>query len=464
MSTPSPVGVTDVAARYALWKDEHVPLLYDWLSSRTKMWPHAAVQWGAAVRNMDARGQNSGAKYSSRSMYLGERTGSATDDPDTLLHYEVRVVEEFHNKQQEIASPWVEESLGGRQGPEFWLKKIIVHPGEVNKIKLLAPDVVVTHTDSPELYVWDMNTQPNRSRAESKKSYSKPNCILTGHSAVAEYGLSVTSDVGPHVRPDEAFVASGGKDKRVLVWKLQDYQSFGQKIQPNTELGRPTINEGHTDTVEDVSFNRADHNILASVGLDENLLLWDMRTPARPTSIVKKAHNGDINCCDFGGVNPNLIVTGGADCVTTVWDTRRLCNGTGGASPRNQMVGHLGEIHCVAWNPFIDEVCASGGQDSHVNVWNCLNDDTGPAKSPKADSPALLFRHVGHALQPSTVTDLEWQPEPMDPWCIASISERVGDTGGSVLQIWRIADLVRRTEEEVSSDLRRNVNGNGNGL
>lgn len=462
MSTPSPVGFTDVAARYALWKDEHVPLLYDWLSSRTRAWPHAAVQWGGVVPKTDNRGGNTGAKYTTRSLYTGERTGVGTDDPDTLLHYEVRVVEEFSNRRQEIAAPWVDESVN-EGGPDFWLKKVIVHPGEVNKIRLLAPDVVITHTDSPQLFVWDMNRQPERARDVPKRAHSSPNCTLVGHAQAAEYALSVASDRGPHVRPEEARVASGGKDCRVLAWKLRDYESFGKNVQPFVQMGND--GSGHARTVEDVSFNREDHNLLVSVGLDSALMLWDLRTPKRPAAVVKGAHEGDVNCCDFGGVDANLIVSGGADTITKVWDARRLVNSTGGPSPRNKMHGHHGEIHCVAWNPFIEEVCASGGQDSHVNVWNCKNDDTGATQSPMADSPALLFRHVGHALQESIVTDFEWQPDVTDPWCIASISESVGDSGGSVLQIWRISDLVRRPEDQVTADLRRHVSGSvlGNG-
>ena len=42
--------------------------------------------------------------------------------------------------------------------------KRIVHPGEVNKIRMCPQhtDVVATHSDSPLTYVWNMTSQPHR--------------------------------------------------------------------------------------------------------------------------------------------------------------------------------------------------------------------------------------------------------------------------------------------------------------
>jgi hypothetical protein len=44
------------------------------------------------------------------------------------------------------------------------IMKRIVHPGEVNKIRICPQytDVVATHSDSPLTYVWNMTSQPHR--------------------------------------------------------------------------------------------------------------------------------------------------------------------------------------------------------------------------------------------------------------------------------------------------------------
>lgn len=51
-------------------------------------------------------------------------------------------------------------------GPANILLKSNLHGLQVNKIRELPqhPAVVVTHTDAPELYVWNTVTQPNMTR------------------------------------------------------------------------------------------------------------------------------------------------------------------------------------------------------------------------------------------------------------------------------------------------------------
>ena len=41
-------------------------------------------------------------------------------------------------------------------------------PDQVNKIRELPqhPEVLVTHTDAPELYVWNIDRQPNQVRGQ----------------------------------------------------------------------------------------------------------------------------------------------------------------------------------------------------------------------------------------------------------------------------------------------------------
>lgn len=42
--------------------------------------------------------------------------------------------------------------------------KTLVHPGEVNRMREVPqhPHVLVTHTDAPHLFVWNTDTQPDR--------------------------------------------------------------------------------------------------------------------------------------------------------------------------------------------------------------------------------------------------------------------------------------------------------------
>jgi WD domain, G-beta repeat. len=90
-------------------------------------------------------------------------------------------------------------------------------------------------------------------------------------------------------------IASGGKDQKVLIWDIEDYQTslssnlilFNKrelnainstekftnvKIQPKREF------LGHTDAVEDVCFHPKNREVLISVSDDKRVICWDTRS------------------------------------------------------------------------------------------------------------------------------------------------------------------------------------------
>lgn len=465
---PQPVGSLDQVTRYKIWKEQHVPLLYDWLSSRKLVWPHAAVQWGSLSDDESPRGRerpsSSTPAFATRALYLAERTGSSKSDPNTLLHFEVRVVQELTNKHQEVAKPWLEEAVVNERVDQmstrdFWLRKRIVHPGEVNRIRLVGPDLVVTHSDSPQLFLWDFKRQPERKPKDTVPS--TPSCTLVGHERNAEYALDVGRPNENNDRLEDTWIASGGRDCAVLIWRLSDYESQGQDLKHFIRMQtgpNKSPSDGHTDAVEDVSFNRADRQLLVSVGRDSAMALWDARSPSKPITVVHEAHDGDVNCCDYGGADSHRIITGGSDSIVRAWDRRFLKDANGKKKPSNTLYGHSDQITNVMWNRYVPDICASGSEDGQVLIWNVGEVDRRPVTTSQAypNSHELIFRHVGHTMTESKIVDLEWHPCQSDPWCLATLSETVGE-GGSTLQIWRISDLIYRAKEEVAADLRQHA-------
>lgn len=459
-------SVAENENRERVWKESHVPLLYDWISSRKLCWPNAAVQWGDSVPD-DANSARRGAvfvddvpNYTTRALYLAERTGDSTD-PNTLLYFDARITIENTARADEVATPWLDETVvnarsDGMSTPEFWLRKRVVHPGEVNRIRCVLPGVVVTHTDSPELFVWDFAHLPNREKNAPKNDTSIPTCTLIGHSRNAEYALSVAGPGGDDAMSADAWIASGGADRKVLLWRLADYETMGKDIKSWVSLGGKSGVKGsvlgHAATIEDVSFNGHDRNLIASVARDSALLFWDVRQATRPTGFVRGAHRGDVNACDFGGADMDLLISGGSDMVARVWDRRKLVDSNGGAKPVSEHAEHTGQIQAIMWNKHVRNVFATCAEDGLVLVWDTALASTGRLE---AANSCLLFRHVGHAIhgEESTVVDMDWLPDENDPWCIGSISEMVGDSGGSTLQMWRMSSLVHSPRETVASEL-----------
>ena len=147
-------GVGSVPARlYEHWRQFHVPLLYDWVSSRKSAWPSECVAWGGAP--LDAFVQSpateraaalgNGADLLSmqetRSLLLAERTADS-DDANSLVLVSVRVPSPHVTRVSDVSRRWSESASSLSD-----LKPVrrIIHPGEVNRARPLPNGLVVTH-------------------------------------------------------------------------------------------------------------------------------------------------------------------------------------------------------------------------------------------------------------------------------------------------------------------------------
>ncbi|OAY36510.1 WD-40 repeat-containing protein MSI4 [Manihot esculenta] len=448
-------GKRSVDERYAQWKSL-VPVLYDWLANHNLVWPSLSCRWGPQLEQ---------ATYKNRQrLYLSEQTDGSV--PNTLVIANCEVV-----KPRVAAAEHIAQFNEEARSPFVRKYKTIIHPGEVNRIRELPQNskIVATHTDSPDVLIWDVESQPNR-HAVMGATESHPDLILTGHKDDAEFALAMC--------PTESFVLSGGKDKLVVLWSIHDHISTlatdpvpskspgsgGSNAKHASKVGasndkpaeKPSIGprgtyQGHDDTVEDVQFCPSSAQEFCSVGDDSCLILWDARTGSSPVVKVEKAHNADLHCVDWNPHDVNLFLTGSADNTIHMFDRRKLTSG-GFGSPIHKFAGHSAAVLCVQWSPDKSSVFGSSAEDGILNIWDYekvgkKQDSTG-LKLPNAP-PGLFFRHAGHR---DKVVDFHWNAS--DPWTIVSVSDDCESTsGGGTLQIWRMIDLIYRPEEEVLAEL-----------
>ena len=454
-STLAMASPNDIRADYARWKTL-VPFLYDWFAHHRLVWPSLSCRWGAVLERSEF-------KHKQR-LYLSEQTDGSAQYPNTLVVANVDVVKrrvaavEHLAFEEESRSPFVKS----------WKK--IIHPGEVNKIREFEarPSLLVTHTDAPELFVWDTETQPHRktgasalvsaaepggSEADRANEPSVPDLALVGHEENAEFALAV--------RHDAFEVASGGKDARVLLWNVEDHDG-GSLWRPdgNSTPKKPPPRkspsleprhrfEGHTDTVEDVAFHPGSSGReLCSVACDSALMFWDTRRGAKPAHAVFEAHKDDLHAVDWSPLDDFSVVTGGADAAVKLWDTRKL-GATGAACCVHTFALHSEGITTAQWCPDRRGIFASGAEDGYLNVWDVtrLGAESDTRERARSGPPEILFQHAGHRTQ---VSDFQWNPH--DPWTIASVSS--GD-GGNTLQMWRMNDLIYRAENEALAELEK---------
>ncbi|KAE9588097.1 putative transcription factor WD40-like family [Lupinus albus] len=435
---------SSVDGRYTQWKS-FIPVLYDWLANHNLVWPSLSCRWGPQLEQ---------STYKCRQrLYLSEQTDATV--PNTLVIANCEIV-----KPRVAAADHISQFNEEARSPFVKKYKTIVHPGEVNRIRELPQNnkIVATHTDSPVVYIWDVETQPNRNAALGAHP-SRPDLVLTGHQENAEFALGMC--------PTEPFVLSGGKDKLVVLWSIQDHvatlseagsnsrqsSKLSERARVSPSIGPRGIYQGHEDTVEDVQFCPLSAQEFCSVGDDSSLILWDARVGTTPAVKVEKAHVGDLHSVDWSPHDINYILTGSADNTVHMFDRRNLNSG-GVGSPVHKFEGHDAAVLCVQWCPDKSSVFGSSAEDGLLNIWDI--EKVGKASSsdgPNAQNspPGLFFQHAGHR---DKVVDFHWNAS--DPWTIASVSDDCGSTGGGgTLQIWRMIDLLYRPEEEVVAELDR---------
>lgn len=158
---------------------------------------------------------------------------------------------------------------------------------------------------------------------------------LQGHKDIAQYALDWNKSAES--------VASGGKDMRVLVWELDDYQtSLSTKLILNNRRELNSINnrgefsniklsyrydlKGHEKTVEDVSFCPKNNFCLASVGDDRKLMIWDTRVDKYVAHEFVSTHADDLNCVDWNWFEDYTLAIGSNDGTISVYDIRSVSN------------------------------------------------------------------------------------------------------------------------------------------
>ncbi|XXQ35838.1 WD domain, G-beta repeat [Plasmodiophora brassicae] len=394
---------------------ERIPLLYDAFVEQTLEWPSYACCWG----------QTQGAShrlYMSRST-SAESTGRHWKGPPNAIEtYDV--------------------DLGA--AAKVAVRKRIVHPGEVNRIKVCRqfPDIIATHSDCPDVYVWNVETQRGRD-LEVDSHPNEPDVILKGHTSNATYALDFAYR--------EPLIISGGSDNVVCLWSLEDDVATvprGGGRKPQRLLECRMKFQGHTKSVEDCVFNPDHQALLASVGDDCDVMVWDARTGTKPVAVVRRLHATDINAIDWNRLDANFLVTGASDKLIKIVDMRLLSDDDVpiGRAPKGPCVQsfdiHEGPVTNVQWSATSPTYFASSSEDGHMFVFDRLrhsfDDGSGVA-------PELVLRHEGHGSMP--VVNFDWNSR--EPWLMASVSDDAEGLGGGTLQVWKISDLLTAPEGDV---------------
>ena len=206
--------------------------------------------------------------------------------------------------------------------------------------------------------------------------------------------------------PTGRFVASGGRDKDVLVWEWEDLQDFDYKAVESrlkaAQEGLPVATAaafhhepafrlaGHTAEVRSVTFS-ADGNHVLSAGNDNCVKQWEFREPPDSTNFVRtyRGHGGWVRSCAYTP-EARYFISGGRDELVKIWD-----------GPNYEEVrtlrGHGDVVLWGAYSPNGKQV-ATAGRDRRAVIWNA---ETGTPIKRLDENPADAAPHQGDATEKS---------------------------------------------------------------
>ncbi|KAI5412538.1 hypothetical protein KIW84_057266, partial [Lathyrus oleraceus] len=122
--------------------------------------------------------------------------------------------------------------------------------------------IIATKTISAEVYVFDYSKHPSKPPLDGS---CNPDLRLRGHNTEG-YGLSWSTFKQGHL-------LSGSDDAQICLWDINGTPK-------NKSLDAMQIFKVHEGVVEDVAWHLRHEYLFGSVGDDQYLLIWDLRTPS----------------------------------------------------------------------------------------------------------------------------------------------------------------------------------------
>ncbi|KAI6031352.1 WD40 repeat-like protein [Pisolithus microcarpus] len=394
-----------VLQEYKIWK-KNAPYLYDLVITHALDWPSLTCQWFPDKESPPNK------PYTVHRLLLGTHTSGQSQDH--LQIATVQIPKRSGPSAEKLDRGDYDDERGELGGhtvppqPRIQIVQRINHPGEVNRARYMPQnaDLIATKAISGEVLIFD---RTKHSSEPERGGLCKPDIRLVGQTKEG-FGLAWSPTKAGHI-------LGASEDMTICHWDVNSYTKAKNTVEPTT------VFKGHTSVVGDVDWHPTKENVLASVGDDKMLMLWDTRASAEPTTKVR-AHDREILACAFNPACEHLIITGSADKTIVLHDIRAA------TKKLHTFESHTDEVLHLAWSPHT--------ADRRVNVWDL--DQIGVEQTPDDQEdgpPELMFIHGGHTAR--------------EIWTAATTSE------DNIVMVWQPTMRIWAGDEELEGDAMEGV-------
>ncbi|KAK2964504.1 putative Ribosome assembly protein rrb1 [Blattamonas nauphoetae] len=271
----------------------------------------------------------------------------------------------------------------------------IRHRGDVNRVRCMPQDssICATWSSIGEVNIFDvgvfqkycaeLDQQENELLQEGLSSNKKKAMTRNKRN---EPKSNQTAPVGQMKHPTEGWGMNWSQINKGKIVTADNSGFFGVWSASRIEQFLFSVSRAHSSSIEDVKFNPTNDNHILTASSDGTIKLWDTRNNPQggAAMTIKNAHNSpgagngakDVNTIDWNPFVETLFASGGDDHSIRIWDVRQPPNQPPTASlvapsrPAVLFRWHNDQVTQVEWSPHNDSMLLATGGDCQTSIWD----------------------------------------------------------------------------------------------
>jgi histone-binding protein RBBP4 len=356
--------------KYRAWK-KNSPYLYDLLLSQCLEWPSLAIDW------LNSKAVFS--DYSLQSLVIATHASGSNKNALSLLSIKLPLEDELLKKSS------IDSILSYE--PKIKTSLVMNHDGEVNTLRVMPQkdNIIASKGTTGLVYLYDTDKfKENKDQVPDILPGHQKEGLSIAWSTLKEGLLASGSDdhlvcvwdtstgrtpiiLNHHtslvqdISWSEFYyntLASVGDDRKIILWDMRQ-QSPSYVI------------DAHIHEINSIDFNKHDEYLLATGSSDKTIGVWDIRNMSKKL-ICLDYHQDSVTKVSWAPFSMSMIASIGNDRKVVLWDLGKTESEYSDETPPEMLFvhsGHTARVTDVVWNPNDHFLMGSVAEDNMLQIW-----------------------------------------------------------------------------------------------